>query len=327
MLRKHWLKCCLIGVMLLGYSSLRAAPSNYDLRWFSIDAGGGSAQGGAYALSGSIGQPDAGQLNGGVYTLNGGFIIPAATVLPGVWLPLTLGYSQPPVYPTPTATNTQTPTRTPLATATNTNTPTSTPTATATNTRTPTRTPTVTATNLPPTATATSTRTPTSTPTATATSTRTPTRTPTATPNPADFEAQVLTLVNQERAQAGCGALTVDSRLRTAAWLHSQDMAINNFFSHTGSNGSTVPQRITAQGYPWVRWGENIAAGNNSPQAAVNSWMNSPGHRANILNCNFTQTGIGYYYQANDQGNICFDDGTCANGPYFHYWTQVFARQ
>ncbi|XSG77105.1 CAP domain-containing protein [Herpetosiphon llansteffanensis] len=317
MLRKHWLKCCLIGVMLLGYSSLRAAPSNYDLRWFSIDAGGGSAQGGAYALSGSIGQPDAGQLNGGVYTLNGGFISPASTVLPGVWLPLTLGYSQPPVYPTPTATNTQTPTRTPIATATSTQTPTRTPTytPTATNLPTPTRT---------PTATATSTRTPTATanpPTAT----RTPTRTPTATPNPADFEAQVLTLVNQQRAQAGCGALTVDSRLRTAAWLHSEDMAINNFFSHTGSNGSSFGQRINAQGYSFSTGGENIAVGYSSPQSVVTGWMNSPGHRANILNCNFTQTGIGYYYQANDQGNICIDGG-CSNGPYFHYWTQVFAR-
>lgn len=95
--------------------------------------------------------------------------------------------------------------------------------------------------------------------------TDTPTRTPTVTPSAADFEAQVLVLISQQRTQNGCVPLTVDPRLRTAAYLDSQDMAVANFFSHTGSNGSTPAQRISAQGYVWNTWGENVASGQASP--------------------------------------------------------------
>lgn len=145
-------------------------------------------------------------------------------------------------------------------------------------------------------------------------------------PPPPTFENQVLALVNQQRAQNGCNvALTIDSRLQTAAYLHSQDMAINNFFSHTGSNGSTAGERITAQGYRYSAVAENIAAGYTTPQEVVAGWMNSSGHRANILNCSYVHTGIGYYYQSIDQGNVC-DATDCNNGPFFHYWTQDFAK-
>jgi uncharacterized protein YkwD len=134
-----------------------------------------------------------------------------------------------------------------------------------------------------------------------------------------DFENQVLTLVNQKRAAgATCGgvakppvpALTLDTKLRCAARKHSKDMAINNFFSHTGSNGSTFTQRITAAGYTYRYAGENIGAGYSTPAAAVNGWMASSGHCNNIMNPNFKHLGVGYYYRS--------------GSTYGHYWTQDF---
>lgn len=130
------------------------------------------------------------------------------------------------------------------------------------------------------------------------------------------FEQEVLTLVNSERASAGCPSLTANDKLVAAARGHSQDMADNDFFSHTGSNGSSPSDRIEAQGYNWSWWGENIAAGYSSPADVMAGWMNSPGHRDNILTCDFTEIGIGYVYNANDGGNV----------DYGHYWTQVFGR-
>lgn len=130
------------------------------------------------------------------------------------------------------------------------------------------------------------------------------------------FEQEVLTLVNSERTKVGCGALTANDKLVAAARGHSQDMADNDFFDHTGSNGSSPGDRIEAQGYNWSWWGENIAAGYTTPAAVMDGWMNSPGHRDNILNCNFTEIGIGYVYNAHDTGSV----------NYRHYWTQVFGR-
>lgn len=144
---------------------------------------------------------------------------------------------------------------------------------------------------------------------------------------PTAFEQRVVDLVNQERARVGCAALTVNAQLMTAARLHSEDMAMNNRFSHTGSDGSTVQQRIDAAGYAWSRYGENIAAGLSTPDAVMfdsaYGWMSSPGHRANILNCSMREIGVGYYYQADDQPNVRLDNGV-QSGPFFHYWTQVF---
>ena len=130
-----------------------------------------------------------------------------------------------------------------------------------------------------------------------------------------DFEEQVVILTNQERATYGCGPVTMDSRLRAAAEGHSEDMALNDFFSHTGSDGSTVGVRVSAQGYSWSLVGENIAAGYTSPESVVAGWMASSGHRANILNCAYVHIGVGYYYLGNDTGSV----------NYRHYWTQVFA--
>ncbi|MBB4926480.1 sigma-70 family RNA polymerase sigma factor [Kitasatospora kifunensis] len=118
---------------------------------------------------------------------------------------------------------------------------------------------------------------------------------------------QVLSLVNTQRAQNGCGPLTENSKLQAAAQGQSDDMAARQFFDHTNPDGAGPQQRIDATGYQWSSWGENIARGQNNAASVMDSWMNSPGHRANILNCSFKEIGIGVHY------------GT--GGPW---WTQDF---
>jgi RNA polymerase sigma factor (sigma-70 family) len=127
----------------------------------------------------------------------------------------------------------------------------------------------------------------------------TPSRTaaaaPQSSPTPSDTVAQVVALVNQERAKAGCGALTEDPLLEKAAQDHSDDMAARAFFDHTNPDGADPGQRITAAGYKWSTYGENIAQGQQTAEAVMESWMNSPGHRANILNCSFKDIGVGIH--------------------------------
>jgi uncharacterized protein YkwD len=196
----------------------------------------------------------------------------------------------------PTATNTPVPpSATPSRTPTRTNTPTSPP-AAATNSPSPTRTPTS-AQSATPTA-ANGNTTSTSTPILPS---ATPTRTPTATPQACGFsthgsyENELLALINEAREDSGLPALVHDARLRAAARGHSADMACNNFVSHTGSDGSSSYDRITAQGYYPSWWGENIYKGwNTSAQQAMNWWMNSAPHRANILNPNYVHIGVGH---------------------------------
>ena len=130
-----------------------------------------------------------------------------------------------------------------------------------------------------------------------------------------DFADRVVIETNARRSQVGCPALTINAMLTQAAQGHSEDMAFNDFFSHTGSNGSTPWDRIHATGYQYSLAAENIAAGYSTPEAVVQGWMDSPGHRANILNCDLQEIGVGYYYLANDTG----DEN------WYHYWTQVFA--
>jgi uncharacterized protein YkwD len=108
-------------------------------------------------------------------------------------------------------------------------------------------------------------------------------------PSPTD---EVLTLVNQARSDNGCDPLTEDDRLTAAARGHSDDMATQGYFSHTTPSGVTFDQRERAAGYPQPG-GENIAQGQTSAQQVMTDWMNSEGHRANILNCQFTAIGIG----------------------------------
>lgn len=121
------------------------------------------------------------------------------------------------------------------------------------------------------------------------------------------WEDEVAGLTNAERGAAGCAELRTDERLRTAARLHSEDMAIHDYFSHTGRDGSDPGQRAARAGYQ--SWGgENIAYGYRTPRDVVAGWMNSPGHRANILNCRFVAIGVGLAYDRNGRP----------------YWTQMF---
>ncbi|MFJ9817389.1 sigma-70 family RNA polymerase sigma factor [Streptomyces sp. NPDC101151] len=113
--------------------------------------------------------------------------------------------------------------------------------------------------------------------------------------SPSDTVTQVVALVNKERAAAGCGPLSENAQLEKAAQDHSDDMAARNFFEHTNPDGADPGQRITAAGYRWSTYGENIAKGQQTPQAVMDSWMNSPGHRANILNCSFKEIGVGVH--------------------------------
>ncbi|SFW55410.1 Uncharacterized conserved protein YkwD, contains CAP (CSP/antigen 5/PR1) domain [Amycolatopsis australiensis] len=104
--------------------------------------------------------------------------------------------------------------------------------------------------------------------------------------------AQVIALVNDERANAGCKPLEEESHLTEAAQDYSDDMSARNFFSHTNPEGVTFDQRIKNAGYA-KPGAENIAKGQTSAQQVMDAWMNSEGHRANILNCSLTKIGVG----------------------------------
>ncbi|MFK4088616.1 CAP domain-containing protein [Kribbella sp. NPDC020789] len=152
------------------------------------------------------------------------------------------------------------------------------------------------------------TRTPKPTPTRSSTApsrdgTRKPTATPThsATPRATKStvasgspEAQVLTLTNAERAKAGCGPLRTNSALIKAAEAHASDMVDHHYFAHDSQDGRSPFDRMKAAGFKGGAMAENIAVGYSSPAAVVKGWMNSPGHRANILNCSYTMLGVGY---------------------------------
>ncbi|NNG87104.1 CAP domain-containing protein, partial [Streptomyces cacaoi] len=121
---------------------------------------------------------------------------------------------------------------------------------------------------------------------------------------------QVTRLANAERAKAGCGPLSLNDKLSTAGLRHSSAMKDRGFFDHTDPDGDGPGERITAAGYDWSTYGENIARGQRTPEQVMDSWMKSPGHRANILNCSFKEIGVGR------------QDGS--GGPW---WTQVFGAR
>ncbi|MEG3922262.1 CAP domain-containing protein [Microcoleus sp. POL10_C6] len=135
------------------------------------------------------------------------------------------------------------------------------------------------------------------------------------TPTNQNFIYRVLELTNIERSKLSLSPLTLNTQLLNAAENHSQNMALQDFFSHTGKDGSSFTSRITTTGYKFSAAAENIAAGSSTPEQVVSSWMNSSGHRTNILNPNLKEIGIGYYFLADDTGTENFN----------HYWTQVFA--
>ncbi len=128
-------------------------------------------------------------------------------------------------------------------------------------------------------------------------------------------KTKMLQLVNNVR-QTGCNCgstvmppvapVTWNDKLAKAAYEHSLEMKINNYFSHTGFNGSNAGQRITAAGYLWKTYGENIAKGYTSEQAVVSGWLSSEGHCKNIMGANFKEMGAGREE---------------------NYWTQVFSAK
>jgi uncharacterized protein YkwD len=136
-----------------------------------------------------------------------------------------------------------------------------------------------------------------------------------------DADKEMLTQVNDARALArDCGTVTYPATaalswhctLESVAFAHSRDMGDYNFFSHTGSDGLTVADRVSNTGYDWSAVGENIAAGQPSVDSVMASWLGSPGHCANIMRATYTEFGAASY--------------TVTGSDYPIYWTQVFAR-
>ena len=119
------------------------------------------------------------------------------------------------------------------------------------------------------------------------------------------FEAEVIRLVNEIRQENGLKALKANWELSRVARYKSQDMLDHKYFSHTSPTYGSPFQMIQSFGLSYRTAGENIAKGYSTPQAVVNGWMNSSGHRANILNASYTQIGVGYVKSG-------------------HYWTQMF---
>ena len=142
---------------------------------------------------------------------------------------------------------------------------------------------------------------------ATPTTSEAPTSTapPSEPPEAATAAEQVFTLVNEVRATAGCPALTVDENLDEAALLHSIDMSARDYMDHVTPEGQDPSDRARAAGYTGTGIGENIAQGYPDAAAVMDGWMNSEGHRANIVNCSYRVIGVGVA-----------SDGW--------YWTQMF---
>lgn len=110
-----------------------------------------------------------------------------------------------------------------------------------------------------------------------------------------DFATQVVKLVNAERAKAGLSALTSDALLDKVAVAKVKDMSNNNYFDHQSPTYGSPFDMMKQFGVTYSYAGENIAKGQKTPQEVVTAWMNSAGHRANILSKNFTHIGVGFY--------------------------------
>lgn len=119
------------------------------------------------------------------------------------------------------------------------------------------------------------------------------------------FENEVVRLVNAEREKNGLKPLTADWQLSRVARYKSEDMQKLGYFSHTSPTYGSPFEMIKSFGISYRTAGENIAKGYSTPEAVVKAWMNSPGHRANILNASYTHIGVGYVKEGN-------------------YWTQMF---
>ena len=129
----------------------------------------------------------------------------------------------------------------------------------------------------------------------------------------ADFESEVIELVNVEREALNLHPLSYSEELTVAARRHAQDMGDQNYFNHTSLDGREFYERIIDAGYDYRNCGENIAAGYATPADVVDGWMNSDGHRANILDPDYCDIGVGYAAVGGSQ--------------HYHYWTQDFGRR
>ncbi|MGN1414753.1 MAG: CAP domain-containing protein [Anaerovoracaceae bacterium] len=128
-------------------------------------------------------------------------------------------------------------------------------------------------------------------------------------PESGSRQAQVVRLVNQERAAAGLGSLSYDSQLAVVAQKKAEDMAKNGYFSHTSPTYGSAFDMLKAAGISYRTAGENIAKGQKTAETVMNGWMNSSGHRANILSSSYTRIGVGY----------------AVDGSGTPYWVQIFA--
>ncbi|MFS0727148.1 CAP domain-containing protein [Paenibacillus sp. 1P07SE] len=109
------------------------------------------------------------------------------------------------------------------------------------------------------------------------------------------YAAEVVSLVNQERSKAGLAPLASDAALSRVALDKAKDMYHNNYFSHQSPTYGSPFDMMRSYGISYSYAGENIASGQRTPQEVVTAWMNSPGHKANILGANFTKIGVGFY--------------------------------
>lgn len=123
-----------------------------------------------------------------------------------------------------------------------------------------------------------------------------------------EYMAEVVRLCNIERAEAGLSPLTLDPTVTKGAMIRANE--IINYFSHTRPDGNSCFTALEEVGANYMTAGENIACGYVSPEDVVDGWINSEGHRANILNENFNKIGVGYVYSS--------------SGIYRHYWVQMF---
>jgi uncharacterized protein YkwD len=128
-----------------------------------------------------------------------------------------------------------------------------------------------------------------------------------------DTERQTVAEINRRRQANGCRAATLNRELSVAAKRHSKDMASKNFLSHTGSDGSSPFQRIQQAGYRYSKAGEIIAAGYTTPESVVQGWMNSPGHKAIMLDCDYQDIGIGLEFNRNTS--------------WRYFWTVTFGQR
>lgn len=123
--------------------------------------------------------------------------------------------------------------------------------------------------------------------------------------------AQVLALTNRERVQRGLVPVVAEPRLRLAAQRHNDDMVARGYFAHESPDGRTVADRVRDAGYPYALVAENIAAGQRTPAEVVQGWMDSPGHRRNLLSADVRELGV----------------GVTAGGSHGTTWTQVFGAR